>query len=172
MFVTGLFQRHCSHDSPVDVVFSHFLRCSVLCLPFLFLCVVRRGVCVYVDVFSPSTTTPTPLAGIRLNPCATPLWGRPWPSGRSDSKHRSCGPDNYARSFKKSSSWCTGAKLEVKSGLAVSRLERLEKELNQLEDEEHQASFAEDLAAWVRQVVRGQGLRLTNSSLVERSSST
>ena len=53
MFVTGLFfQRHYSHDSPVDVVFSHFPRCSVpLCLPFLFLCVVRRGVCVYVYVY-------------------------------------------------------------------------------------------------------------------------
>ena len=50
MFVTGLFfQRHCSHDSPADVVFSHFPRCSVpVCLPFLFLCIVRRGVCVYV----------------------------------------------------------------------------------------------------------------------------
>ena len=48
MFVIGLFffQRHCSHDSPVDVVFSHFPRCSVpLCLPYLFLCVVRHGVC-------------------------------------------------------------------------------------------------------------------------------
>ena len=51
MFVTGLFYRHFSHDSPVDVVFSHFTRCSVpLCLPFLFLCVVRRGVCVFVSV--------------------------------------------------------------------------------------------------------------------------
>ena len=53
MFVTGLFffQRHCSHDSPVDVNFSHFHRCSVpLCLPFLFLCVVQRGVCVNVYV--------------------------------------------------------------------------------------------------------------------------
>ena len=28
-------------------------------------------------VFSPSTTTPTPLTGIRLNPRATPLWGGP-----------------------------------------------------------------------------------------------
>ena len=28
-------------------------------------------------VFSPSTATPTPLTGIRLNPCATPLWGGP-----------------------------------------------------------------------------------------------
>ena len=28
-------------------------------------------------VFSPSTTTPTPLTGIRPNPCATPLWGGP-----------------------------------------------------------------------------------------------
>ena len=28
-------------------------------------------------VFSPSTTTPTPLTGIRLNPCATPLSGGP-----------------------------------------------------------------------------------------------
>ena len=46
------FKRHCSHDSPVDVVFSHVPRCSVpLCLPFLFLYVVRRGVCVYVYVY-------------------------------------------------------------------------------------------------------------------------
>ena len=46
------FQRHCPHDSPVDVVFSHFPRCSVpLCLLFLFMCVVRRGVCVYVHVY-------------------------------------------------------------------------------------------------------------------------
>ena len=52
MFVTGLFQRHCSHDSPIDVVFSHFLRCSIpLCFPFLFLRVVRRNVCVCVCVY-------------------------------------------------------------------------------------------------------------------------
>ena len=46
MFVTGLFcQRHCSHDSPVDVVFSYYPRCSVP------LCVVQCGVCVYVKVY-------------------------------------------------------------------------------------------------------------------------
>ena len=28
-------------------------------------------------VLTSSTTTPTPLTGIRLNPCATPLWGGP-----------------------------------------------------------------------------------------------
>ena len=49
---TFFFQRHCSHESPVDVGFSHFPRCSVpLCLPFLFLCVVRRGVHVYVYMY-------------------------------------------------------------------------------------------------------------------------
>ena len=38
-------------------------------------------------LISSPTTTPTPLTGIRLNPCATPLWSRP--SGRrADSKHR------------------------------------------------------------------------------------
>ena len=31
----------------------------------------------FPPVFSPSTTTPAPLTGIRLNPCATPLWGGP-----------------------------------------------------------------------------------------------
>ena len=31
----------------------------------------------FPPVFSPSTTTPTPLTGIRLNPRATPLWGGP-----------------------------------------------------------------------------------------------
>ena len=31
----------------------------------------------FPPVFSPSTATPTPLTGIRLNPCATPLWGGP-----------------------------------------------------------------------------------------------
>ena len=42
MFVTGLFcQRHCSHDSPADVVFSFFPRCSVP------LCVVQCGACVF-----------------------------------------------------------------------------------------------------------------------------
>ena len=46
-----IFQSHRSHDSPVDVVSSHFPCCSVLlCLPFLFLCVVPRGVCVGVCV--------------------------------------------------------------------------------------------------------------------------
>ena len=41
-------------------------------------------------VFSPSTATPTPLTGIRPNPCATPLWGEP--SGHladPNPKHRS-----------------------------------------------------------------------------------
>ena len=31
----------------------------------------------FPPVFSPSTTTPTPLTGIRPNPCATPLWSGP-----------------------------------------------------------------------------------------------
>ena len=43
---TFFFQRHCSHDSPVDVVFSSFPRGSVpLCLPF-----VCENVYVYVCV--------------------------------------------------------------------------------------------------------------------------
>ena len=31
----------------------------------------------FPPVFTSSTTTPTPLTGIRLNPCVTPLWGGP-----------------------------------------------------------------------------------------------
>ena len=51
MFVTGFFQRHCSHDSPVDVVFLISLAVQFLCVSrFCFLCVVWRGVCVYVYV--------------------------------------------------------------------------------------------------------------------------
>ena len=53
MFVTGLFcQRHCSHDSPADVVFSHFPRCSVpLCLPFLFfVCCLARCMCICICI--------------------------------------------------------------------------------------------------------------------------
>ena len=46
MFVTKLFcQRHCSHDSPADVAFSYYPRCSVP------LCVVQCGVCVCVYVY-------------------------------------------------------------------------------------------------------------------------
>ena len=31
----------------------------------------------FPPVFTPSSNTPTPLTGIRQNPCATPLWGGP-----------------------------------------------------------------------------------------------
>ena len=31
----------------------------------------------FLPVFTSSTTTPTPMTGIRLNPCATPFWGGP-----------------------------------------------------------------------------------------------
>ena len=42
----------------------------------------------FPPVFTSKTTTPTPLSGIRLNPCAAPLWGGPSDHpGRSDSKH-------------------------------------------------------------------------------------
>ena len=43
----------------------------------------------FPSVFTSSTTTPTPLKGIRPNLCATLLsGGQVWPSGRSDSKHK------------------------------------------------------------------------------------
>ena len=43
----------------------------------------------FPPVLLSSTVPPTPLIGIRVNPCATPLWGGPsGQDGRSDSKHK------------------------------------------------------------------------------------
>ena len=52
MFVTGLFFNATVHTTlPLTSSFLMSLAVQFLCLPFLFLCVVGRGVCVYVYVY-------------------------------------------------------------------------------------------------------------------------
>ena len=63
MFVTGLFcQRHCSHDSPADVVFSRFPRfsvpvccsvrcmcmCMCMCIMYVYMCLC---LCLYLYLY-------------------------------------------------------------------------------------------------------------------------
>ena len=76
----------CAHFSRCVSHFAQFIQCTSIgsrclsdsvCLSEIMPLLGVLQFSAFPPVLSSSTTTPTPLTGIRLNPCATPLWCGP-----------------------------------------------------------------------------------------------